>query len=394
MNILHVIPSLAPQDGGSAVAAINMCRELSHRGHKVTIYTSAGRVGTRWESQTDAQMNVRGANVKYFPGGKLNYYAISPPFATALRRDIPGYDVVHIHSLYLPPSILAAYYSRRFGIPYVRQPHGALDPFIFRRHRARKWLYEALFERRNLRCAAAVLFTTRDEMKLAKSTGLRFRGFVAPLGVEFEDAPDDWQQIVNATWPELAGKEVILFLGRINFKKGLDVLARAFSTIHGQRKDAHLVIAGPDNEGYGDQVRRWLAKENWLGSVTFTGMVQGGLKAALLKRARVFVLPSYTENFGIAVVEAMAAGLPVMISNKVNIWREIDKAGAGLVVNPNAHEVASAILKLLEDPVLAKQMGERGRHLVQERFTWDNAGQMLLKLYQTIVAEYVPPIQA
>jgi glycosyltransferase involved in cell wall biosynthesis len=135
-------------------------------------------------------------------------------------------------------------------------------------------------------------------------------------------------------------------------------------------------------------VRRWLEDEGALDAVTFPGMMLGQEKAALLKRSDCFVLPSYSENFGIAVVEAMATGLPVIISNKVNIWREIEAACAGLVVNPRAPEVADAMLAVLQNPRLAKEMGERGRRLARDKFSWRSAGSQLIRLYEQVVSRH------
>jgi glycosyltransferase involved in cell wall biosynthesis len=270
-------------------------------------------------------------------------------------------------------------------VPYLIAPHGSLDPYLYSRHPLRKRLYESVFERENLSAAAAVHFTSAEEMRLARLSGLRFRPSVVPLGVEFELPPDNWQAIVSSMWPELAGKEVVLFLGRINFKKGLDILARAFGRIYKERRNVRLVIAGPDNEGFGRQVREWLSDECCLSGVTFTGMVEGALKLSLLRRAQVFALPSYTENFCIALVEAMGAGLPAVLSDKVNIWPEIREAEAGLVVNTNCDRVADAICKLLANPSLAREMGRRGYELARECFSWEVAGQRFLELYRTIV---------
>src|ERR1019366_5643046 len=127
-------------------------------------------------------------------------------------------------------------------------------------------------------------------------------------------------------WPETSGKKVILFLVRLNFKKGLDLLSKAFGAVDRTRSDVHLFLAGPDNEGYGKKGRQWLEDVRVLGRGTFAGMLEGERKDAAFAAADIFVLPSYTENFGIAIAEAAAAGLPVIVSNKVNIWREISDA--------------------------------------------------------------------
>jgi len=383
LRILHVIPSLAARDGGPPRAAVEMCQELLRRSEHAEIYTTNAD-GTGWLAvPLGTAVNVDGVRVTYFPVVGNNYYKVSPRLASALRSSVPSFDLVHIDSLYQFPSTIAAHYCRKYGVPYLVRPHGTLDPYLYRRHSLRKRLYESLFERRNLTAAAAVHFTSPEEMRLAESSGLRFRGLIAPLGVEFESAPADWEHIVCAKWPELAGKEVLLFLSRLNFKKGLDILAYAFGRMYRRRKDLQLVIAGPDNDGYGRSVRKWLSAEGCLSSVTFTGMVQGTIKASLLKRARLFVLPSYTENFGIAVVEAMAAGLPVVISTKVNIWRQVKEAGAGLVVDTDPSEVADAVMSLVANPPMARQLGCRGYRLARDHFSWEAAGEHLLELYRT-----------
>lgn len=390
MRILHVIPSLAARDGGPPKAAIEMCRELLRRGEHTQIYTTNADGTGCLDVRLGRQTEVRGVTVTYFPIIGSHYYKYSSALAAALRTNIAKFDVVDINSLYQFPSTAAAHYCRKYGVPYLVRPHGSLDPYLYRRHSLRKRFYEVLIERRNVAAAAAVHFTSAEEMRLAKSSGLRFRGTVVPLGIELEARAVGADKEADLIWPEITGKKIVLFLSRVNFKKGLDILARAFGAIYRTRQDAHLVIAGPDSDGYATRVRGWLAAEGALEAATFTGMVLGERKAALLRRADLLVLPSYTENFGIAVVEAMAAGLPVVISNRVNIWREIAAARAGLVVSPNALEVAQAMLTLLDNPSLAKEMGERGRCLAHEEFSWQVAGDELISIYRDVVAGRTP----
>jgi glycosyltransferase involved in cell wall biosynthesis len=385
MRILHVIPSLAARDGGPAKAAVEMCRELLRRGEHAEIYTTNAEGDGSLDVPLGRPVEVRGVSVVYFPINGGHYYKCSWNMNAALRANIPHYDVVHINSLYQFPSTAAAYYCRKYGVPYILLPHGTLDPYLFRRHPLRKRIYETLIERRNLERAAAVQFTSAEELRLASLSGLSFRGVVVPLGVEVEEGIAPVPFRADRIWPQLAGKRVVLFLSRVNFKKGLDILVRAFGQIHRRRTDVHLVIAGPDYDSYAAQVRRWLAEESALEAATFTEMVVGENKEVLLRDAKVFVLPSYSENFGIAVVEAMAAGLPVVISNRVNIWREIDAARAGLVVKPDAGEVAKATLTLLDNPTMAKEMGERGRCLAREGFSWRAAGDQLVRVYERVI---------
>jgi glycosyltransferase involved in cell wall biosynthesis len=385
MRILHVISSLAPRYGGPSKAVVEMCRELRRRGEKVEIYTTNIDLDGYLDVPLKQAVEADGVRTTYFPVEALNFYKISRPLARALRSSIPNFDVVHLHSLYQFPASIAAYYCRRYAVPYIVRPHGTLDPFLYRRHRMRKWAYEILWERRNLAAAAAVHFTADEEMELAGSLGLRFHGVVVPLGVDFEMPPVSACRLADL-WPETAGKKVILFLGRINFKKGLDIVARAFGAVARNRNDVHLLLAGPDSEGYGSRVRVWLKEEGVLHKATFAGMLVGQRKGVALAQSAMFLLPSYTENFGIAVVEAMAARLPVVISNKVNIWREVSRGGAGIIVDPEANATTDAINLLLDDLPMAARMGERGSRLAREYFTWEAAGSKLVELYRNLMS--------
>lgn len=368
MRILHVIPALAPRFGGPPKVVVEMCRELARRGEQVSIYT------TNFDGPRKLDVPLlktvhddSGLDIRYFPVYPHTSYCLSVPLAAALKRDVPGYDIVHVHSLYRFSTTAAAHYCRVFGVPYVMRPHGTLDPFMFLRHRPRKWLYEALFDRPHLEGAAAVQFTALDEMELAKATGFALNGVIVPLGVKPERAAGEADaEEFRARWPETRGKKVILFLGRVNFKKGLDLLVRAFGDVCRHRDDVHLFLAGPDDEGYGARVRRWLEDLGLLGRTTFSGMILGREKAAALAAAHVFVLPSYSENFGVAVVEALAGGLPTIISNKVNIWREVAQAGAGIVVNCDVAELKQALLEVLEESSAAAA-DERGWAEARER---------------------------
>jgi glycosyltransferase involved in cell wall biosynthesis len=393
MRTLHVIPSLAESDGGPSKAALEMCRELTRRSHNAEIYTTNATAQSRSDVLLGQPLSVHGVNVTYFPINGGTYYKYSYSMAAALKATIPRYDIVHIHSLYQFPSTAAAHYCRKYRVPYILRPHGTLDPFLYKRHPLRKRIYELMIERRNLAAAAAVHFTSEEELRLATRSGLDFKGAVVPLGVELDDPLPCAARAADSLWPELRGKRVILFLSRINFKKGLDILAAAFGEVHKVRADAHLVIAGPDIDGYGTKVREWLTAAAALEAATFTGMVLDTRKAALLSRADLFVLPSYSENFGIAVVEAMGAGLPIVISNRVNIWREIDAAHAGFVVTPDARELATAILALLDNPGMARSMGERGHRLAREQFSWRAAGDHLEHLYGQLICKHpaTPP---
>ena len=206
---------------------------------------------------------------------------------------------------------------------------------------------------------------------------------MVPLGLDM----DEYQPLpprggFRAAHPEIGDRPIVLFLGRLNFKKGLDVLARAFAGA-ARACDAHLVVAGPD-DGMGAKVGAWVDSFGLRGRTTFTGMVAGADKLALLADADLFVLPSYSENFGIAVIEAMACGVPVAISDRVNLWREVAGADAGWVTPPRAEPFQAALVEALSNLGEAREKGARGRRLVTDRFQWSRIAAALEQAYASL----------
>jgi glycosyltransferase involved in cell wall biosynthesis len=389
MKILHVIANLAPRYGGPSKACWEMARAVAQLGHEVSIYTTNQDGPGELPVPVDQPVQREGVEIRYFPIQAPRFWGTSLPLALGLRQKIPASDLVHVHSLYLFHNLVAGHFCRHYDIPYLMRPQGTLDPFIHRHHRRRKRIMEYLFENRNIRGAAALHFTTAQEQELAAPHTFATPGLVVPLGIganEFEEMPEPGS--FRRRHPEIGDKQIILFFSRVNFKKGLDLLAKAFGAVARQRQDVHLVIAGPDNEAWGARVRTWLEEEGVSARTTFTGMLLGPERLAVLRDATLFALPSYTENFGLAVVEAMAAGLPVIISDQVNIWPEVQSAGAGRVVPCNAVALADQILDLLAHPEAAQRMGQKGRGLVAERFQWPRVGRSLAEAYVRIIDEH------
>ena len=394
MKILHVIANLAPRYGGPPKACFEMASAVAGLGHAVSIYTTNQDGPVELDVPVGQPVFKDGVEIRYFPIQHPRFWGFSIPLAQALRKTIRDYDIVHIHSLYLFHNMVAANYCRKYNIPYLICSHGTLDPYIYKRHRLRKSIMEFLFERRNIRNAAAIHFITEEEKEIAAPYICGTPGIVVPLGLnlsEYENLPD--RGTFRSMHPETRDKKIVLFFGRLNFKKGLDILAQAFGRVAKKRDDVCLVLAGPDNEGFGDKVRLWLNKEGVLARAIFTGMLLGKDKLAVLQDADMFVLPSYSENFGISVVEAMACGLSVIISDKVNIWREVKESGAGKVAPCDADRFAEIILELLDNPEMARQMGEKGKALVKERYQWSKVAlAMEGRVYRSIISGQISPL--
>ena len=358
---------------------------MAAMGHEVSIYTTTMDGPGELDVPLDRPVVRDGVAIHYFAPAWPRFWCTSWSLGRALDGAIRNADVVHIHALYLYHDWAAARLCRRHGVPYVIQPHGALDPYLHRRHRWRKTVVEALFHDRVMAGAAAILYTTEEEKRLAEPHALGAPGAVVPLGLdmaEFENMPP--RGAFRSAHPEIGHKTILLFFGRLHMKKGLDILAKAFGKLARMRDDIHLVIAGPDND-MKDSVGRWLRDEAVFERTTFTGMVLGDEKYALLADADIFVLPSYSENFGLAVLEAMACAMPVVISDKVNIWREVEAGGAGRVTPCDAEAVAQAMAELIDDPGAARQMGENGKAMVAEQFAWPKIALMLERVYTSLI---------
>ena len=398
MRILHINASFTPISGGPYYATRGMCKALAARGHEVTVYTTdvggphnmnplLGRI-PRLRVPTGQPMPIDGYEVWYFPVRWPSRCCFSPDFARALAKTVRTYDLVHIHSLYEFTTQASAYLCRRAGVPYLIRPHGTLDPFLRSRSYVKKWLYDSLLQRRDLDHAAAVHYTTDEEMRLVQPLGFRAPGIVVPLGLdldEFKSLPE--RGLFRGRHLRGWSGQLVLYLGRINFKKGLEILVDAFAQVCQARPDVALAIVGYDDPlEYGRSIRQMVVERQITDRVTFTGPLVGQDKLAALADADVWVLASHSENFGVAVVEAMACGLPVIVSNKVNLYSNMADTQAGLVIDCDAQQLTVAINRLLDDPAERKRLGENGQRLVGKKFSLETVGRQLETVYRGILS--------
>ena len=284
-----------------------------------------------------------------------------------LRKEIGDSNVVHIHALWEEIQHQGAVAACAGDIPYVITPHGMLDPWSLSQSRMKKQLYLAWRLRRDLNRAAAIHFTSTVERDLSSPLKLKPPAIVEPNGVdlsEFENLPQ--RGSFRARYPQIGDRPIVLFLSRIHPKKGLDLLIPAFAAA--AISQAVLVIAGPDSDGYAEQVRSEAARSGIGDRVIFTGMLRGRERLEPMVDADLFVLPSYQENFGIAVAEALAAGCPVIISDQVNIHAEVLAAGVGAVIPTRVQPLADALRLWMGSPSMraeaaSKAPGFRARSL-------------------------------
>jgi len=382
MKVLQVIGGISPRYGGSK-ALLGMCREL----RKLGVDTDIAATNTDGEGVLDVPLGsaveVDGAVVYHFSSPALSKYAFSPSLSRWVAGRIKNYDLLHFHGIFLHGFASTIPKARRLRVPYIVRPMGQLAKWSMRQGRLRKLTYLWLLGRRFLNGAAAIHYTADAEREEAEHFGIRAPGVIIPLGLEEDDSNLPRPAAFREQHPQIDRRKIVLFMSRLHPVKGLELVIEALKSLSGGRDDFVLVIAGEGSRAYEEKLRHMVQSSGLSNRVIFAGFVDGETKRALLSDADIFVLPSHQENFGMAIVEAMAAGLPVIVSDQVNIHHEIRDAGAGLVSRLDSAELVPAMKRLLDDDSLRRQMGELARNLVEERFRWPHIAPRLIELYQS-----------
>jgi len=320
-------------------------------------------------------------------GGGKSSYRYSRALADWLREHITEYDCAIANGLWQYHSFALARECGRTRTPYFVFPHGMLDPWFKHTYplkHLKKWLYWPWADYRVLRNAAAVIFTSEEERQLARESFWLYRAneIVSPLGAEAPaQAGSGAKNLFLAKFPEVEKTRMLLFLGRIHPKKGCDMLIDALPRHALTDEPLSLVLAGPDQIGWQAQLRERLARMDVSPRVIFAGMLEGTLKNGAFGNADAFILPSHQENFGMAVIEALAFGVPVLISDKVNIWREIEAERAGYTEPDDLAGTTRLVERWLHTaPADREQMRENARRCFQQRFEIGRAADSLLRI--------------
>lgn len=388
-----MVPSLALRHGGVSVSVRELCRGLAGLGVEVDLWSTKRGFLPTVDRPEDRKLEEAGVRLRYFPVSAWSpagdRYAYSPALRQALLERAPRVDLVHIHALWLYPTWIAAQACRRFQVPYVLSPCGALDPYSIGVRRALKRLYMALLERRTLQGAALMHFTSPLEQRRASTFGTDRPWAVVPRSLDLSAAEAPRPGAFRASHPEIKGRKILLFLGRLHPKKRLDLAVEAFILASRQREDLHLVIAGPD-DGTAADARRRLESAGLQGRATFTGLLSGEEKGSAFREAALFLLPSQDENFGVAALEAMRAGVPVLLSSEVGLAEAVAGANAGLTLPLDARAWASAIASLLENPQRLRTMGGNGRDLAEREFSSAGVARRMRDQYRKVLRDFRP----
>lgn len=382
MKILQVIPFFTPARGGSVIAPNYLSKELSKRGHRVTIIT------TDFEFDEEYAKSSECAGIEVIPihcTANIKLFLISPLIKQWLHRHIRDFDIVHMHNFRSYQNNVTHYYAKKCGTPYIMQARGSL-PRIMGKQGLKK-IYDALWGYRLLRDASKVIALTQTEAEQYRSMGVSEDKIeIVPNAIdlaEFESLPP--KREFRKKWGINVNQKIILFLGRIHKIKGLGLLVETFSDIVKEFEDVNLVIAGPD-DGYLPTLEGLIKELGIKRKVLFTGLLCSRDKLEAYVDADVYVLPSIYETFPNAVLEACVCGTPVIVTDRCGI-ADVIADRVGLVVPYDKDQLFEAILHLLTNDKMRREFGERGSSLVRGQFAWSKIVEQMENIYQTTLAE-------
>jgi glycosyltransferase involved in cell wall biosynthesis len=390
LHVLHVIAGLSPADGGPP----EMLRQLASN------YTAIGdtlEVATL--DDPDAPYLKNCSFIVHALGPGRSKYGLSRTLLRWLRANALRFDLIVINNVWLFPAVAAWLAATNAKVPYAVFTHGALDVFFKRRYplkHLKKLLYWPL-QYQILRRASAVLFTSELERELALASFKpnQWTSIVLPYGTNRpEGDPDAQREAFFLAVPAMQGRRFLLFLSRIHEKKGCDLLVDAFAKVAAAHPEIDLVIAGPDQQQLQAKLQAQAARAGVGDRIHWPGMLQGAAKYGAFRAAEAFVLPSHQENFGIVVAEALACGTPVLISNQVNIWREILESGVGLVEPDTAEGTAQLLRRWLDLPATERvRMAAATEDVFHQRFSLRRSAESIHALGEIFRQAAAPPVK-
>ncbi|MDI1299027.1 glycosyltransferase [Methylotenera sp.] len=376
MRALHILPSIDPKGGGPMEGVRQYGLQLRTIGHEVEVVT------------------LDDPNADYIADFPLKVHAMGPPISNYryssklvpwLKENVRQYDYVVVNGLWQYHGFAAWRVMSDMHVPYFVFTHGMLDPWFKHTYplkHLKKWLYWPWADYRLLRDATAVLFTCEEEKLLARKSFWLYKATEDVINYGTKTPPSDAEALSTvfySAYPKLREKRVLLFLSRIHEKKGCDLLIEAFARVANLDLSLHLMVAGPDQTGLVAKLQVQAQRLGIADRVSWPGMLQGDMKWGAFYASEAFVLSSHQENFGIAVAEAMGCGLPVLISDKVNIWREIEADAAGIVNTDTVEGTEKTLRQWLSfDIEKRKQMSVQAKLSFDKRFTVEAMASSLL----------------
>jgi glycosyltransferase involved in cell wall biosynthesis len=378
--------------GGPVISIHKRSVFLKKYVNNIVTYTTDANGNGKLNIALGQPVDLDGMSIFYFPrwwfGQKTQPFNIffSPEMGKALRRMGPrDYELILLHASFCDPARLVAATAQRTGTPYIYYTHGTFEPWALNHKYWKKRVYLGLIERRILNGAAGIVVCNQAEIEQLHRLGIRAPMRRIPWGVDLPDPQNlPSRQRLEEQWPALRDRPFGLFLSRLHPKKGLDLLIPAFHALRREFPDWLLVIAGPDEARYQAQAERMVRDLGLEDRVLFTGWVTGEAKSALLAHAELFVLPSLSEGFPMAVAEGLGYGRPMLITTTCHV-PEVEEEGAGLVVPPEKQALTLALRQMFGDADLRQQCARQARKVARRRFTWESVAEQSLAFFNEVI---------
>jgi glycosyltransferase involved in cell wall biosynthesis len=392
LKVLVIIPALSPVYGGPSFSSIGLAEALGRRGLQVDVVTTNAAGPRNFPVKLHQWIAESTYRLRYFRRWGRFEVKFSPTLMTWLFQHVTDYDVVHGMSVFNFPTYIYCEACRWRDVPHIIHPQGMFEPWAMSNKGWKKKVYFRWLKKPQLERANVIHCLTKHEAESIAALGVTTPKVIVPNGINFESMINGDANAFFLRYPELANKTRLLFLHRVDPKKGLDILAKSFARLRNRFPNTHLIITGPDPTGYWSTASRFFESAGCAAAVTYTGIVTGQNKADVLAAADVFVAPSYSEGFSMSVLEAMAAGLPSVITTGCN-FPEAAEAKVALEVPIDATAFAEALGRLIENLPAAREMGQRAREFIFQNYTWDQAARKTHEVYTAILDHEPIPYQ-
>lgn len=391
MKILHIIPSISSVRGGPSVAVIAMVKNLRSLGIDAEIVTTNDNGNSLLNVPLNNLHEYQSVPVRFFARFSPNIhpireFAFSSSLTTWLSQHLQDYNLIHVHAIFSYPSTIGMVIARWQNVPYIIRPLGQLCRWSLQQSAIKKAIYLKLIEEANINCSSGLHLTSEAERQESDELNLKCPKFVIPHGLTVPPLIPDAHQLLRTHFQLHHQERVILFLSRIHPKKGLELLIKGLAAVKNTKFT--LIIAGSGNPDYEAKIKASLQEFGLMNRSLMPGFVEGRLKQILLQGADLFALTSYSENFGVAVLEALAAGTPALVTPGVALAQEITQNNVGFVVPEEVTSIAKAVENYLNLPETEQiNLRQKARQFVLNNYSWDKVARKLITIYENIISQ-------
>ncbi|MEH2307052.1 glycosyltransferase [Nostoc sp.] len=394
MKILHIIPSIASVRGGPSQAVIEVVKALRDENIEAEIVTTNDNGNDLLDVPLGRRIEYKQVPVNFFKRfspkvGSIREFAFSRELTIWLWQNVSKYDLLHVHAIFSYPSTVAMAIARFQGVPYIVRPLGQLCEWSLQQSSRKKQIYLQLIEKANLNYSKSIHFTSKQEQQEASQLNLSSPSFILPHGVDIPNINPNARQHLREYLNLPDDEPIILFLSRLHHKKGLEYLIPALGKLSDYRFT--FVLSGSGSQEYESEIKSLLVSNGIKNRTHITGFVKGEIKDLIMQGSDLFALTSYSENFGIAALEALAVGLPVLLTPGIALADLVAQQHLGYVTELQVTAIAAAIQQVLDCPKEAQKRGDRAQKLILENYTWARIASKLISVYTEIIESQTVP---